>query len=198
MAYVLDVFMADTSSLKNRALVFGFSTTPYIVTTFIGPRAAESFVKTSGWRWAYGTYTIVTPVVAAPIMAVLWYNQRKATKLGLLVKEKSGRTFRENVSYYFWEFDGRTRTEYLCLVTNHSQCSACYLSSEVLHYYCSPSHWRHISETHGALLRLFACLSLEVSFWHCFQYMRSSWPKRASFLSTCSLTDQLLAPAFLP
>ena len=31
MAYVLDVFMADTSSLKNRALVFAFSTTPYML-----------------------------------------------------------------------------------------------------------------------------------------------------------------------
>ncbi|CAL3963207.1 unnamed protein product [Diplocarpon coronariae] len=35
MAYVRDVFMADTSSLKNRALVFAFSTTPYIATPFI-------------------------------------------------------------------------------------------------------------------------------------------------------------------
>jgi hypothetical protein len=30
MTYVMDVFMADTSSLKNRALVFAFATTPYI------------------------------------------------------------------------------------------------------------------------------------------------------------------------
>ncbi|OWP05665.1 hypothetical protein B2J93_1714 [Marssonina coronariae] len=36
MAYVRDVFMADTSSLKNRALVFAFSTTPFIATPFIG------------------------------------------------------------------------------------------------------------------------------------------------------------------
>src|SRR4051812_24833079 len=89
MAYVLDVFMADTSSLKNRALVFGFSTTPYIATTFAGPKAAESFLKTSGWRWAYGTYTIITPVIAIPIMSVLWLNQRKAAKEGLLVKTQS-------------------------------------------------------------------------------------------------------------
>jgi hypothetical protein len=71
MAYVLDVFsklpiqissqaedadptpVADTSSLKNRALVFSFATTPYIVTTFIGPRAAQSFLETSGWRFGF-------------------------------------------------------------------------------------------------------------------------------------------------
>ncbi|KAE8442447.1 hypothetical protein EG329_003348 [Mollisiaceae sp. DMI_Dod_QoI] len=105
MAYTLDVFMADTSSLKNRALVFAFSTTPYIVTTFIGPRAAQSFLETSGWPWGYGTYAIVTPVIVVPIITLLYLNQRKAVKKGLLVKEKSGRTVTQSINFYFWEFD---------------------------------------------------------------------------------------------
>ncbi|RDL41180.1 Siderophore iron transporter-like protein [Venustampulla echinocandica] len=105
MTYVLDVFMADTSSLKNRALVFAFSTTPYIVTTFIGPRAAQSFIETSGWPWGYGTFAIVTPVITIPILTLLWVNQRKAIRDGLLVKEESGRTVRQSVAFYFWEFD---------------------------------------------------------------------------------------------
>ena len=106
MAYVLDVFMADTSSLKNRALVFAFSNTPYIVTTFIGPRAAASFLRTSGWPWGFGTFAIITPIIALPIMFILWRNQRKAVKEGLLLaKERSGRTFAQSVNYYFWEFD---------------------------------------------------------------------------------------------
>jgi len=107
MAYVLDVFMADTSSLKNRALVFAFSTTPYIVTTFAGPRAAESFLKTSGWPWGYGAFAIITPVIALPILAVLWINQRKAAHEGLLVRERSERSFLQSVNHWFWEFDGK-------------------------------------------------------------------------------------------
>ena len=106
MAYVLDVFMADTSSLKNRALVFSFATTQYIATTFAGPKAAQSFYETTGWRWGFGTFAIVTPVICLPILFVLYKNQRKAIREGLLVKTKSGRTFKESVSYYFWEFDG--------------------------------------------------------------------------------------------
>ncbi|PMD26044.1 MFS general substrate transporter [Hyaloscypha hepaticicola] len=105
MAYVLDVFMADTSSLKNRALVFSFATTPYIVTTFIGPRAAQSFLETSGWPWGYGTFVIITPVITIPILVILYLNQRKALRYGLLVKEKSGRTLWQSVNFYFWEFD---------------------------------------------------------------------------------------------
>jgi len=106
MAYVLDVFMADTSSLKNRALVFAFSTTPYIATTFIGPRAADSFYHTSGFRWGYGTFTIVTPIIALPILYVLWSNQKKAKARGLYRKEPSGRTLQKNIAHWFWEFDG--------------------------------------------------------------------------------------------
>ncbi|KAH8773359.1 major facilitator superfamily domain-containing protein [Hyaloscypha sp. PMI_1271] len=105
MAYVLDVFMADTSSLKNRALVFSFATTPYIVTTFIGPRAAQSFLETSGWPWGFGTFAIITPVITLPILFVLYSNQRKAFREGLLVKEESGRTFWQNANFFFWEFD---------------------------------------------------------------------------------------------
>lgn len=107
MAYVLDVFLADTSSLKNRAFVFTFANTPYIATTFIGPPAAASFLKTSNWQWGYGTFAIINPIIAMPILTVLWRNQRKAYREGLLQKrEKSGRTFLQSVTFWFWEFDG--------------------------------------------------------------------------------------------
>ena len=108
MTYILDVFMADTSSLKNRALVFAFSNTPYIATTFIGPRAAQSFLRTSGWPWGFGAFAIITPFTALPIIAILWGNQRKAIREGLLIRQKSGRTFVESVNFYFWEFDSIT------------------------------------------------------------------------------------------
>jgi MFS family permease len=78
------------------------------VTTFIGPRAAQSFLETSGWPWGYGTFAIITPVITLPILIVLYLNQRKAFKEGLLVKEKSGRALLQSVNFYFWEFDGKS------------------------------------------------------------------------------------------
>lgn len=108
MAYVLDVFLADTSSLKNRALWFSFSTAPYIATTFIGPPAASSIYKTSGWPWGFGMFAIITPFMTLPIFFVLYNNQRKAVKQGVLVKERSGRSIVQSIVYYFWEFDGES------------------------------------------------------------------------------------------
>lgn len=45
-------------------------------------------------------------VIAIAILSLLWINQRKAEKEGTLVREKSGRTISQSVSFYFWEFDG--------------------------------------------------------------------------------------------
>jgi MFS family permease len=107
ISYVLNVFVADTTSLKNRAFVIAITSTPYIVTTFIGPPAAQSFIETSGWRWGYGCFTIITPFIVLPIMYIIWKNQHEALKAGLITRQKSGRTLFESIEYYFWEFDGR-------------------------------------------------------------------------------------------
>ena len=106
MGYVLDVFMADTSSLKHRALVFAFSTTPYIGTTFAGPALAMSFYNGSTWRWGHGVWCIITPVLALPFIMVVWRNQRKSKSLGLInLRADSGRNWKESINYWFWDFD---------------------------------------------------------------------------------------------
>lgn len=110
MSYVLNVFVADTTSLKNRGFIIAWTTTPYIATTFIGPPAAESFINTSGWRWGYGVFCIITPIIAIPIALIIFMNQRKALRENLVVRPSSGRTLVQSIVYYFWEFDGRFLT----------------------------------------------------------------------------------------
>lgn len=107
IGYVLDVFIADTSSLQWRAMFFAFSTSPYIATTFAGPSAAQSFLRTSGWRWGYGVFAIIVPVISAPFLIVFWYNQRLAREQGILVdsREASGRTPLQSLKHYLIEFD---------------------------------------------------------------------------------------------
>ncbi|KAH8649662.1 major facilitator superfamily transporter [Tricladium varicosporioides] len=105
VSYVLNVVVADTSSLQNRALAFAFQSSPYIITAFMGPSAAEWFYKTAGFRWAFVTFSIVTPLMCLPIFGLLYYHQRKAEKEGLLVHTSSDRTFWESFCYYSVEFD---------------------------------------------------------------------------------------------
>ncbi|KAI9255095.1 major facilitator superfamily domain-containing protein [Phascolomyces articulosus] len=105
MVFCLAIITADSSKLKNRALAYAFINTPYIITAFAGAKAAEGFYYDISWRWGYGTFAIVFPVVAAPLFFVLKYNLRKAEKQGIIKKEKSDRTFLQSVWYYFIEFD---------------------------------------------------------------------------------------------
>lgn len=84
--YILHVIMADVSTLRNRALAFGFATTPYLLTAFTGPALAQWFQKNSTWRWAYVTFAITTPLLDAPLALLLFHFKRKASKTGLIRK----------------------------------------------------------------------------------------------------------------
>ncbi|KAI1110177.1 siderophore iron transporter mirB [Nemania sp. NC0429] len=105
VSYATTVFIADTSALKNRGLVLAYVSSPYIATVWITGPLAQSVLNTVGWRWGFGIFAIVTPVVCLPLYFLFAYNQRKAFKQGIIVREKSGRTALQSVIHYFWEFD---------------------------------------------------------------------------------------------
>lgn len=107
MDYILDIFIADTSDLKNRAIWLAFVGTPYIVNTFAGPELGQRFLDDSTWRWGYGAFAIITPFMCIPFWLIFSLMSRRAKQQGVVVKEKSGRTFFESVKHYCIEFDGK-------------------------------------------------------------------------------------------
>ncbi|KAL8399541.1 hypothetical protein RB594_000071 [Gaeumannomyces avenae] len=84
VSYCLTVFIADTSSLRNRGLMLAFATSPYIVTTWLGGPWADSVLAGPGWRWGVGTFAILTPAVVLPLSGLFLWNQRRARRLGLI------------------------------------------------------------------------------------------------------------------
>ncbi|OTA99096.1 hypothetical protein M426DRAFT_325440 [Hypoxylon sp. CI-4A] len=84
--YVLDIIIADTSSLRDRVLAFAFNSSPTLVTTFVGPVVASGFLNGSGWRWAFGFSAVLFVVLSVPILSILAINTRKAKKMGLLAR----------------------------------------------------------------------------------------------------------------
>lgn len=52
---IMDVFVADTSGLRNRAFCFAFVGTPFICTAFTASRLGQAFLEATTWRWGYGT-----------------------------------------------------------------------------------------------------------------------------------------------
>ncbi|CAK7228853.1 Siderochrome iron transporter 2 [Sporothrix bragantina] len=103
--FIMDVFVADTSGLRNRAFAFAFVSTPFICTAFTGPLAAQAYLDHSTWRWAIGSFCIIMFAIFTPLGGAFKYFQLKAEKQGLFVREKSGRTAMQSIVHYIHEFD---------------------------------------------------------------------------------------------
>ncbi|KAL2811218.1 putative siderochrome-iron transporter [Aspergillus cavernicola] len=78
---ILDVFLADTSGLRNRAFAFASRI----------PRSS-SFLTTSTWRWTYGAFAIIFPVVLLPLAITFKLYEIKAKQLGLYAPKQSNPT----------------------------------------------------------------------------------------------------------
>ena len=105
MIFSIDVITADTSSLRDRGLAYAFTSSPYIITAFAGSAASERFYAYN-WRWAYGSFAIILPIVALPMFGILQYNRYKAKQKGLLPKkEHHDRTIAQSIVFYAIELD---------------------------------------------------------------------------------------------
>ncbi|KAK2606017.1 hypothetical protein QQS21_003534 [Conoideocrella luteorostrata] len=99
VSYCVTIFIADTSSLLNRPLMLAFATSPYIVTTWIGGPVTEAVLAGPGWRWGFGIWTIITPVVILPLSILFLYNDRKAVKAGLIERHTGWITLQDLWDY---------------------------------------------------------------------------------------------------
>ncbi|KAL2866414.1 siderochrome-iron transporter MirC [Aspergillus lucknowensis] len=81
------VFIADSSSLLNRAFLALLPELPFLVTVWIGPMIADAVLQHTSWRWGYGMWSIILPASFLPLALSLILNQRKAKRLNL-IKER--------------------------------------------------------------------------------------------------------------
>ncbi|KAI6082326.1 putative transporter [Hypoxylon rubiginosum] len=103
--YTVAVLAADATSLKNRGLAFAFTSSPYMITAFAGSKAAEGFYYNVDWRWGFGCFAIIVPVVSLPLFITLKLNLRRAEEQGRIVKERGGRTVLQSIWKGFKDFD---------------------------------------------------------------------------------------------
>lgn len=106
--FTVTIFVADTISLRNRAFALAFTTSPEIATAFAAAPSSQKLYYSdgpSGWRWGYGMWALIIPVVSAPLWGMFYYNDKRAEKEGLVTKEPSGRTWYQSIVHYIIEFD---------------------------------------------------------------------------------------------
>lgn len=107
MMYVISIIIADMTSLRNRMIMITLNGTPTIAAVFAGPAIAELFYVKSNFRWAFGAFCIILVGVSIPAVAIMFVNQRKANRLGMLPEKASNRTTFQSIKYYVVEFDGK-------------------------------------------------------------------------------------------
>ncbi|KAF1982043.1 MFS general substrate transporter [Aulographum hederae CBS 113979] len=105
IGYSLSVFVADTTSLRNRGLIQSLCASPNIITAWLGGPISTAFLNGAGWRWAFGMESILVPVVTLPLFGLFMFHFFKAKEQGLVPKRESGRTLWESLAYYVREFD---------------------------------------------------------------------------------------------
>ncbi|KAH6712560.1 major facilitator superfamily domain-containing protein [Leptodontidium sp. MPI-SDFR-AT-0119] len=82
------IFIADTSDLLNRALWSSLPDIPFLITVWMGSLIGNDILKTTTWRWGYGIWCIILPVMFMPLALSLFMNNRKAKKLGLTTESQ--------------------------------------------------------------------------------------------------------------
>ena len=81
---LIQIFVADTTDLSNRALFSVLPDIPFLINVWVGAPLAQNLLSHTTWRWGYGIWAIVLPVAFMPLALALFLNSRKAKRLGLL------------------------------------------------------------------------------------------------------------------
>ena len=105
ISFSLTVFIADTSKLKNRGFMIAYAASPWLITTWIQGYVVKDLVNGLGFRWGFGIFSIVLPIVCAPLLILFWRNERKARAQGLVPARPSTGNVAQSVAYYCKEFD---------------------------------------------------------------------------------------------
>lgn len=92
---MLQIIVADLTTLRWRGLVNGLLTVWFIMNAFV---ASEISVRVTNWRWGYGMFAILMPVTLLPVIISLLWAQWKGKKI---LKQRGVRAVQESRAVRF-------------------------------------------------------------------------------------------------
>ncbi|TFK51951.1 siderochrome-iron transporter [Heliocybe sulcata] len=81
---LIEVLIADITSLRNRVFFSYIPALPFIINTWISGNVTSTVMAHSTWQWGVGMWTIIVPFTAIPIILSLYLGQRRARRAGKL------------------------------------------------------------------------------------------------------------------
>ncbi|KIY43665.1 MFS general substrate transporter [Fistulina hepatica ATCC 64428] len=79
-----NVIVGDLTPLQWRGFVSSVLSAPYIINTWFSGKIVSALSEGEKWRWGYGMFAIIMPVVLTPAIVTLMYLERKAKKAGIV------------------------------------------------------------------------------------------------------------------
>jgi len=105
VTFLVEVIVADISSLRSRLLWSYIAATPFIINTWVSGNVVQSVLETTTWRWGVGMWAIIYPVLSMPLIISLLVAARRAAKRGdldNLTLHNHRRGFRLRCLDLFW------------------------------------------------------------------------------------------------
>ncbi|GAA5924043.1 uncharacterized protein JCM15063_005532 [Sporobolomyces koalae] len=78
------IILADLTPLKYRCLAMGLLSSPYLVTVWYTSEIVAALSTDDGWRWGYGMFAIIYPVIWLPACAIMFWLERRALQENLV------------------------------------------------------------------------------------------------------------------
>lgn len=78
VAFVNSLLVIDFTPLKWRGFVTAMLATPFIINCWFAGLIVED-LQAANWKWGYGMFAIIIPVVSAPAIAIMTYLDRKVS-----------------------------------------------------------------------------------------------------------------------
>jgi SIT family siderophore-iron:H+ symporter-like MFS transporter len=114
VTFLVEVIVADISSLRSRLLWSYIAATPFIINTWVSGNIAQSVLETTTWRWGVGMWAIIYPVLSMPLIISLLVAARRAAKRGDLDNLKlDGQRggFKSRCTDLFWNLGKHSLTK---------------------------------------------------------------------------------------
>ncbi|OOF90139.1 hypothetical protein ASPCADRAFT_135416 [Aspergillus carbonarius ITEM 5010] len=81
---LVEVLVADVTSLRSRLLFSYIPALPFLVNTWIGGNVTGAVLGTTTWRWGVGMFAIIYPICTIPLLVTLCIVHRRARSSGAL------------------------------------------------------------------------------------------------------------------
>ncbi|KIK69351.1 hypothetical protein GYMLUDRAFT_80634 [Collybiopsis luxurians FD-317 M1] len=90
-----EIIVADITTLEWRGFVSSMLSAPFIINTWFAGKIVDALSDGEKWRWGYGMFAIIMPVVLGPAIFTMIHLDRKARREGIVNIASSNAARRE-------------------------------------------------------------------------------------------------------